>query len=407
MPPPFKANIRSIGEAVAVELPASVASAFKPGADVFAFSHGADAVLLTREGLASTGYFAGSIESISMGEVMGQIVAGIRTGKLIVSSGAIRKTVTFRDGQVIFATSSQPHERLGALLARLKMVSPAQIREAVDQVRPGRKIGQILTSSGLVSPSNLYSAMTFLIREIVIGLFELSEGGFLFLEGITTSDDALKLPERTRALLLEGIQRGVDMDRLKRKMPWTLRVTPGSKAPPAGFEPLIGRIGEGRDLLTLRHFYDGSDHAFLSAIEELLDAGCLFQGRQEIRSQSAEPAQARSPLDLYATLIKTICAALRSAGHDLRDLQSFFADPLPGMEAPFAGVVLSDDGYLDLDQVIANMGGLGSALRRAQAYEALDGFVSYALFSAKNAMAPEVAESLGKEFRRLQGELGI
>lgn len=390
-----------------VELPSSVAGAFKPGAEVCAFSHGVDAVLLTREGSGSSGYFAGSIESMSIGEVIAQIVAGVRTGKMIVGLGAIRKTVSFRDGQIVFATSSQQHERLGVLLTRLKMISPEQLKEALAQVRPGRKIGQILTHSKMVSPSNLYSAMTFLVREIVVGLFELNEGGFLFLEGIPATEDALKLPERTRNILLQGMQRSAEMDRLRRKLPWTLRVTAGSRPPSSGSEALLTRVGSGRDLLTLRQFFDGSDYAFLSSVDELLQSGCMSQqAPPPPAATTAAPTEIRSPLELYAALIRTICQALKSAGHDLCDLQSFFSDPLPGMEEPFAGVTLSDDGYLDFDQVMTNMGGPTSALRRAKAYEALNGFVSYALFSAKNVMAPELAESLAEEFRRIQGELG-
>src|SRR5262249_60079958 len=99
---------------------------------------------------------------------------------------------------------------------------------------------------------------------------------------------------------------------------------------------------------------------------------------------AASAVELRSTVELYAALIRTICQALKSAGHGLRDLQSFFSDPLPGMEEPFAGVTLSDDGYLDFDQVMTNMGGPTSALRRAEAYQALDGFVAYALFSAKH-----------------------
>jgi hypothetical protein len=406
VPPAYKAHIRGLGEGIVVELPSSVAGAFKPGAEICAFSHGVDAVLLTREGSSSSGYFAGSIESISIGEVIAQIVAGVRTGKMIVGLGAIRKTVSFRDGQIVFATSSQQHERLGVLLTRLKMILPEQLKEALAQVRPGRKIGQILTHSKMVSPSNLYSAMTFLVREIVVGLFELNEGGFLFLEGIPATEDALKLPERTRNILLQGMERAAQMDRLRRKLPWNLRVTAGSRPSPPESEALLARVGNGRDLLMLRQFFDGSDYAFLSSVDELLQSGCLAQQPQPPPTVATTPAEIRSPLELYAALIKTICQALKSAGHDLRDLQSFFSDPLPGMEEPFAGVTLSDDGYLDFDQVMTNMGGPTSALRRAKAYEALDGFVAYALFSAKNVMSQELAESLAEEFRRIQGELG-
>src|SRR5262249_30169268 len=144
---------------------------------------------------------------------------------------------------------------------------------------------------------------------------------------------------------------------------------------------------------------------FLSTVDELLQSGCLAQEPQPPPA-TASAVESRSTVELYAALIRTVCQALKSAGHDLRDLQLFFSDPLPGMEEPFAGVTLSDDGHGVCDQVRTNMVGPTPALRRAEAYQALEGFVAYALFSAKNVLSPGLAESLAEEFRRIQEELG-
>jgi len=89
----------------------------------------------------------------------------------------------------------------------------------------------------------------------------------------------------------------------------------------------------------------------------------------------------------------------------LSHLQAFFRDPLPGMEEAFAGVQLSEDGQLDLDRVIKNMGEPATAVRRAKAYEALDAFMSYALFSAKNVMPANRAEAFRRDCRRIQAAL--
>lgn len=404
MPPVFKTAIRSAGESVAVELPA-IHRSLRPGTELCGFPLGHDAVLLVKDASAVNGYVVGTLASLSIAEVISHVVAGMKTGKLIVTTSSARKTVTFRDGQIIFASSSQPHERLGRLLVRLRMITADVLREALAQVKPGRKVGQVLTSLGRVTPSNLYSAMTFLAREITISLFELTDGAFLFLEGPLESEDVLKLPERTRTILLEGMKRGEEVERLRRKVPGGLKVRRGPRSPPSGSEDLVLAAGAGKDISALRSSFDGGEYALLGAVDELLRIGALLAIPERTGFSGAVPMEARSPLELYAALIKTICNALKSSGKDLKDLQSFFSDPLPGMEEPFAGVTLSDEGNLDFNRVMANMGGSSSALRRAQAYEALDGFVCYALFSAKNAMSAELAESLSKEFRRIQGEL--
>ena len=62
-----------------------------------------------------------------MEEVFAHILSGIRSGQLIVQHGPVRRTVTFRDGQVVFATSSERYERLGAVLVRLGLLTPEQL----------------------------------------------------------------------------------------------------------------------------------------------------------------------------------------------------------------------------------------------------------------------------------------
>src|SRR6185295_11398239 len=113
-------------------------------------------------------------------------------------SGAVRKTVTFRDAQVIFAASSERHERLGSLLLREGMVSAEGVKAGLAQVTPVVKLGQALVRQGALTEAALYKAMTLLVREVVLELFVLTEGSFLFLEGKVHPPDSLKLSERTR-----------------------------------------------------------------------------------------------------------------------------------------------------------------------------------------------------------------
>jgi hypothetical protein len=116
-------------------------------------------------------------------------------------------------------------------------------------------------------------------------------------------------------------------------------------------------------------------------------------------SPSAE--EPKGAVERYAELVRTICQALSNAQHPLEPLRGFFAEPSAGLEEAFEGVTLSDEGDLDVARVIANVAGPDEALSRAMAYEALDAFASYALFSAKNALPPELAELLEDEFRRV------
>lgn len=398
-----RVTAQTSGESLSIELPR--AAGLKAGAPLTLISHGPDGVLLLRDAVGRIGYFAGDLTSVQVAEVVGWILSGIKSGRLVLSRGSVRKTVTFRDGQVVFATSTAPDERLGTFLVRRKLITAKQLEDALARVKPGVKLGQVLTQSKVLSPANLYAAMTELVKEIAVGIFELADGQFLFLEGGPLPEDAVKLPERTRDVMLEGLKRGDDLIRLRHRFPPMMRVQQGPGAPPAGLEALVSLAARGAELLALQAGFHGKEYAFLTAIERLFAAGALVEEKPAPVAPVAAPPMP-SAVELYSSLIRSICAALQKSGKDLSDLHSFFADPLPGLEDAFAGVVLSDDGTLDVERVFENLKQGDPVMARAKAFEALDAFVSYALFSAKNVLPPDLAQVLAAEFRRLQEGIG-
>src|SRR4051794_36662539 len=106
MAPPFKARVKGSGKGISVELDRTQAG-LDPASALEGVSHGADALVLLREGQADKGYFAGTLSAFSLPEVFGHVVSSIRSGKLVLETGRFRKTVSFRDGQITFATSTQ------------------------------------------------------------------------------------------------------------------------------------------------------------------------------------------------------------------------------------------------------------------------------------------------------------
>ncbi len=390
----LKSTVEVKGEAVAVDLPRPLSSIWRPGTELTVTPLGTDAALLLRENVKADGFIAGSLASLSATELFALVVSGVRSGTLVYSRGAVRKTVSFRDGEVVFATSTEPWERLGSLLVTLGLISREQLHAALTEVGPGVRLGQVLTRSGQLTATKLYSAMTFVVREIVLNLFSESEGNLLFLENAPPPEDVLKLPDATKDLVLQGIQRGEEVSRLRTRFPPGLRVAQGRDDSPPHGRAVWTKAGKGAELRSLRSSFEDSEHAWLSLVDELLASGVLsIRPRTEPEAEAiSAPEEDQSVLERYELLLQTICAALQSSGEGLEDLRSFLADPLPGMEEAFAGVTLDDQGRLDMERLLANGGGA----------ESLDAFASYALFSARNVLPPGMAEALSTEFRRVQ-----
>jgi hypothetical protein len=394
-----KATVAQSGDSLILELPRRLAATWRAGTEIAVTSFGPDAALLLRAGLGTAGHLAASLSAFSVAEAFGYVLSGIRSGKLVVTRGSVRKWVSFREGQVVFAQSSEPWERLGTALVRLRLLTREQLAQALEEVGPRARLGQVLTRSGILSPSQLYGAMTYLVREIVLNLFAETEGELLFLEGLPPSEDGLRLPDPTRELALKGFRRAEEVQTFRRRYPPSLMVARGPREPEEGRD-LWSRAAGGASVAELLEAQQGGEHAFFTLLEALLRSGAL-----EIRPAPEEltaPSrlEARPVLERYRELVRTLCRALLQSGQGIEPLRSFLAEPTEGTHDAFSGVTLSDAGELDVERVLLNLG--TDAAARARAYDALDAFVWYALFTARNVVPPDEAERLTAEIRRAQ-----
>jgi hypothetical protein len=408
-PPRPKATPRITGETAALELERPLTTGLSPTRPLSAYFHSPEGMILLREPPDLIGFFAGNLGSLFMEDVFSYVLSGIRSGQLIVHHGQLRRTVTFRDGQVVFATSTERYERLGAVLVQLGIISSEQLTLAIAQVTPTRRIGQVLTTEGIVSEANLYNAMTYLVREVVLNLFEMMEGTFLFLEAQAPLSDVVKLPERTRDLVIQGIKRGEATTRMRRHFPEDVRVGVGPEDFPPGEEVLANKARPGVTLKELRAAYEGSIHAFLTWVEERIRGGSLVI-EPVVPPTPARPtptlemvgSELLGPEERYNLLLALVYRAVEEMGRDVAMFQSFLQSPPPGLEEAYAGVQLGPDGRVDVEQIRRNVAGGGEALSRALTLEALDAFVAYALFSAQNLLPQALADQLALTYRALQ-----
>ena len=115
---------------------------------------------------------------------------------------------------------------------------------------------------------------------------------------------------------------------------------------------------------------------------------------------------AGGPFESYARIVRHVFEELSRVQPDAgRRLESFFERLPPGRRAVFEGVRIGADGNIDVDQLLLNAG-KGAArpgpVARAQALDALESFVSFALFEVKNCLAPAEAARVLAEVGRMQ-----
>ncbi len=169
-----------------------------------------------RTGDASPGLLAGKIEGISVPDLLWAFSRLRKTGTLRVTRNAVRKTIYFQEGQVVFAASSDPDDRLGELLLRERLVTLAQLEDALTRLSLGKRIGTILVEAGYLEPEQLVRGVLLQVRTIITDLFSWEDGEYEFEEGSLPTVEVITLGTHTGDIVLEGIRKLRSFSRIRR-----------------------------------------------------------------------------------------------------------------------------------------------------------------------------------------------
>lgn len=406
-------------------------------------------------------WLAGTLSALSILEAVQLIFTSLKSGVLRLSfagpGGAAagerphRRSLYFREGQLVFAASSEPGDRLGPVLWRGGLIGWEVLERWGAEVEPGRPLGRVLVDEGALTAADLYAGVASQVREILLNAFLDTEGEFLFVEGPHGEQNEVRLPERTRELLLEGLRRVDETEQLLRLLGGRgVLLTRCGPIPPG-----LGQFGK-RLLMALegsRSFAEAADESrlgLLFALREavpLVEAGVLL--RAEVPAPAARashhqataatldtpaPAGAESPLvnailearskrdtapgggdtqgrqggpfGLYRRIFRRVHTALAEARPGAeRRLDSYFDKLTEARRFVFEGVRFSANGDLDVTRVLANVTATGAyrgAAAKARSLEGLEELLTFSLFEVKNVLPRDEAEQLLREVGKMQ-----
>ena len=149
----------------------------------------------------------GSLDEGDVPAILRALVRADKTGPLRFTRGRITKTVYLEGGRLIFATSTDPDDRLGEMLLRKGLITYRNLEESVQAIRAGKRQGSILVESGSIRSRDLVQGVTEQVQEIVYSLFHWEEGTYEFVEGQLPSREVILLRMSTEDILMEGIRR--------------------------------------------------------------------------------------------------------------------------------------------------------------------------------------------------------
>lgn len=387
-------------------------------------ARGAFAVVYRRQRERSP-HLVGSFSALGVAEILQWVFTGLRSGVAHLLFGADEdgqsartRTIYFREGQVVFARSSEVGDRLGSVLFRQGLVDRYDLERCTPLVESGRLLGQVLVDEGLLTPGQVYEATRLQVREIVLAACVEVCGEFAFVEGLFEEQNAVKLVERTRDLVLEGIRRTSALERIAAtSIPDRSALLHRGPEEGEGLEPTEQRLLEEVDgERTVDEVIASSGLGLYTGLQTL--AALLARRLVGSSPSAAPPSPAGSeetvvqshvapsgPFETYRQIFQHVFVALRPVRADaVERLNNYFERMPEAQRFLFDGVRLDAAGQLETARVLANVEAAGhrGAAARAKALEALEGYLTYALFEVKNCLSKPAAERFLREVGRMQ-----
>lgn len=131
------------------------------------------------------------------------------TGSLKVEGPAYQKALYFRTGRILFGSSNDPRDQLGAILIRGGKISEEQFAEVSARVGPGNPLAKVLAESGFVSQRELGDAARAKVEQILADVIAWEQGRFEFEDGVLPKG-AVDLKLSTEKLFLSAVRQVPD-----------------------------------------------------------------------------------------------------------------------------------------------------------------------------------------------------
>lgn len=131
------------------------------------------------------------------------------TGSLKVEGASYQKALYFRGGRVLFGSSNDPRDQLGAILVESGKLTPGQLEDVNTKVGPGNPLAKVLSESGLVNQKDLSDAARLKVERILSDLLSHTGGSFEFEDGVLPKG-AIDLKLSTARLVVAATRRVAD-----------------------------------------------------------------------------------------------------------------------------------------------------------------------------------------------------
>lgn len=149
----------------------------------------------------------GDLSYYNLSEILTNLKKYQKTGILAFENKDARKSIFFKGGNAVFASSNQEEDRLGNILLNEGKITTEQFDESTKILKKtGKRHRAILIELGYLTPSELFQEVKNQIEEMILSLFLWDEGTFIFKEA-SPSSELITLKIEIEDLIREGVGR--------------------------------------------------------------------------------------------------------------------------------------------------------------------------------------------------------
>ena len=165
----------------------------------------------------------GTIKDFGLPDIFQLIGLQRKTGLLTLKHDQDDVTVTFENGMVVSADSSNKRleDRLGNVLVKQGKLAPARLEEALGtQKATLQRLGHVLVTQNYITPKDLKDALNVQVSQIVFKVFRWRDGTYHFAPTDTVDFDRENFtPLSADFILMEGIRMVDEWPIIEKKIP--------------------------------------------------------------------------------------------------------------------------------------------------------------------------------------------
>jgi hypothetical protein len=163
----------------------------------------------------------GNLRDFSTTQLLNLIHLARKTGALTLQVDSGVTTLFFREGKLVYTTSTGQDGHLASVLARGGKLSEeqAKIIRARSNAQTDKELAMLLINAGHVSQQDIVSSVKNDSLETVYVLFTWSDGLFHFEPNQLPAEDVITVPLDLENIILEGSRRVKEWERLQDELP--------------------------------------------------------------------------------------------------------------------------------------------------------------------------------------------